>query len=168
MESSIAWRFFNIARRRAIFTPCISCFATIQSFAKAACFTACLLISDCLDFFISSDRRSSRINLWRKLFLLQLSLRLYLVQLIVNILWPLCFFTFGFYLVAFLWLLILWILAFITMILFFREYFISGLLFVPYFLWITFAGYLNFGVWLLNNWICIDIYIRLYYNDTIE
>ena len=46
---------------------------------------------------------------------------------------------------------ILWILAFITMILFFREYFISGLLFVPYFLWITFAGYLNFGVWLLNN-----------------
>ena len=79
------------------------------------------------------------------------SLRLYLVQLIVNILWPLWFFTFGFYLVAFLWLLILWILAFITMILFFREYFISGLLFVPYFLWITFAGYLNFGVWLLNN-----------------
>ena len=72
MESSIAWRFFNIARRRAIFTPCISCFATIQSFAKAACFTACLLISDCLDFFISSDRWSSRINLWRKLFLLQL------------------------------------------------------------------------------------------------
>lgn len=78
-------------------------------------------------------------------------LNLYIVQLIVNFFWSLIFFNaqaFGF---AFLWLLLLWALV-LWMILTFRKVDpIAALLQIPYLLWLTFAAYLNFGVWILNR-----------------
>ena len=79
------------------------------------------------------------------------SLLLFLVQLAFNFFWSIIFFNlqaFGF---AFLWLIALWILI-LLMILSFREVDQpAAWLQLPYLLWVSFAAYLNFGVWLLNR-----------------
>ena len=78
------------------------------------------------------------------------ALTTYGYQLLVNFLWPVFFFNFGWYFFSFLWLVLLWILV-AKMILEFGEISkIAALLNVPYLLWLSFAGYLNLGVWLLN------------------
>ena len=79
------------------------------------------------------------------------SLQLFLLQLTFNFFWSIIFFNlerFGF---ALLWLIILWVLI-LLMILSFRKIDrLAALLQIPYLLWVTFALYLNFGVWLLNR-----------------
>ncbi len=79
------------------------------------------------------------------------AMRLYVYQLLVNFLWPTFFFNFKWYLFAFLWLILLWILVFLMI----RKFYIirksAALLNIPYILWLTFAGYLNFGIWWLNR-----------------
>lgn len=79
------------------------------------------------------------------------ALWIYALQLAVNFLWSPIFFLWQNYLFAFLWLLILWVLILITIIRFNAINRKSALLLIPYLLWVTFAGYLNFGVWLLNS-----------------
>ena len=79
------------------------------------------------------------------------ALRVYLLQLAVNFFWPILFFRFELYLPAFLWLLLLWILIFVTGSQFSKISDTAGKLMIPYLLWVTFAGYLNLGVWLLNR-----------------
>lgn len=78
------------------------------------------------------------------------ALILYGAQLMVNFLWPMVFFRFALLLTAFLVLLVLWVLIFLTMRAFSRIDEKAGDLLIPYFLWVTFAGYLNLGFFLLN------------------
>ena len=78
------------------------------------------------------------------------ALTLYGAQLLVNFLWPLIFFGLGWYWVAFVVLLLLWVLVFLTFRAFSKIDEIAGDLLLPYILWLTFAAYLNFGVALLN------------------
>ena len=78
-------------------------------------------------------------------------LRLYIAQLTVNFFWSLIFFNLQAYGFAFLWLLLLWALV-LRMILVFRRLDpTAARLQIPYLLWLTFAAYLNFGVWYLNR-----------------
>ena len=78
------------------------------------------------------------------------ALSTYGYQLLVNFLWPVFFFNFQWYFFSFLWLVFLWILV-AKMILEFRKINpLAALLNIPYLLWLTFAAYLNLGVWLLN------------------
>lgn len=77
-------------------------------------------------------------------------LLVYGIQLLVNFLWPLIFFGKQWRLTAFFILVILWILIYITMRLFSKIDEKAGDLLLPYILWVTFAGYLNIGVFLLN------------------
>ena len=76
---------------------------------------------------------------------------IFATQLGFNFFWSVIFFnlqSFGF---AFLWLLVLWGLI-LWMLLAFRKLDpVAGWLQLPYLLWVAFAGYLNFGVWLLNR-----------------
>ncbi len=74
----------------------------------------------------------------------------YGVQLALNFLWPLVFFGGKMYLTAFFILIGLWIAIFITLQRFSKIDETAGDLLIPYLLWVTFAGYLNFGVFLLN------------------
>ena len=74
----------------------------------------------------------------------------YGIQLAFNFLWPIAFFNLKWYLFAFLWLVILWILILITALRFGRIRKPAGYLLVPYLLWVAFAGYLNRGIYLLN------------------
>ena len=76
--------------------------------------------------------------------------RLYGLQLLLNFLWPIVFFGFGWYLVAFFLLVGLWVAIYLTIRSFSGIDELAGDLLLPYILWVTFAGYLNLGVYLLN------------------
>ncbi len=79
------------------------------------------------------------------------SLRLFFTQLVFNFLWSLIFFNLQAYGVAFLWLTVLFALL-VRMTLSFREVDApAAWLQLPYMVWVGFAGYLNFGVWMLNR-----------------
>ena len=74
----------------------------------------------------------------------------YGVQLFLNFLWPIVFFGGQMYLTAFFLLIALWVAIFITLRRFSNLDETAGDLLLPYLLWVTFAGYLNLGVFLLN------------------
>lgn len=74
----------------------------------------------------------------------------YGLQLLANFIWPLLFFGGELYLTSLLWLIVLWILIFLTIWAFSRVDERAGDLLIPYILWVTFAAYLNLGVYLLN------------------
>ncbi len=78
------------------------------------------------------------------------ALSLYGAQLAVNFLWPLVFFGLQWYLAAFFVLLVLWALIFLSIYAFTEIDELAADLLLPYILWVTFAGYLNVGVYLLN------------------
>lgn len=78
-------------------------------------------------------------------------LNLYVAQLIVNFFWSLIFFNAEAYGFAFLWLLLLWGLVLWMILTFRRVDPVAAWLQIPYLIWLTFAAYLNFGVWSLNR-----------------
>lgn len=78
-------------------------------------------------------------------------LRLFGLQLGMNFLWSLLFFNaqaFGF---AFLWLILLWAAILWMGLVFYKSDPAAAWLQLPYLLWVSFALYLNFGVWRLNG-----------------
>ena len=81
---------------------------------------------------------------------IRLSLIFYGAQLFFNFLWPIVFFRFRAYLAAFVVLILLWIGIVLTLWEFYKSDERAGDLMIPYLLWVTFAAYLNLGVYLLN------------------
>lgn len=75
----------------------------------------------------------------------------YALQLFFNFFWSILFFNFQAYGIAFFWLIGLWLLILLMIVRFYSIDTLAGLLQIPYLLWVTFAGYLNFGVWMLNK-----------------
>lgn len=78
-------------------------------------------------------------------------LLIYALQLVFNFLWSILFFNLQAYGFAFFWLLALWVLILLMIIAFAQTDRLAGLLQIPYLLWVSFAGYLNFMVWMLNK-----------------
>lgn len=79
------------------------------------------------------------------------ALLIFLVQLAFNFLWSIFFFGLGAYGFSFLWLVALWGLIVLMIVTFRKVDPLAALLQIPYLLWVTFAAYLNVGVWLLNR-----------------
>ena len=80
-----------------------------------------------------------------------LGLNLFIAQLVVNFFWSPVFFNLRAFGLAFFWLLLLWALV-LWMILAFRKVDqLAAKLQIPYLIWLTFAAYLNLGVWYLNR-----------------
>jgi benzodiazapine receptor len=77
-------------------------------------------------------------------------LRLFLVQLGLNCLWPWIFFGTHQILTAFADLAALWAAILLTLLTFKKMSTTAAWLLVPYLAWVTFAGYLNFALWRLN------------------
>ena len=75
---------------------------------------------------------------------------IYYTQLIVNGLWSIFFFVFKWYLFSFLWIILLIILVIIIIKKFYKVNKLSSLINIPYLIWLLFASYLSFGVYLLN------------------
>ena len=78
------------------------------------------------------------------------ALNIFVAQLIVNFFWSLIFFNAQAYGFAFLWILLLWVLILWMIIAFCRVDKTAALLQIPYLIWVSFAAYLNYGVWQLN------------------
>ena len=76
---------------------------------------------------------------------------IYILQLIVNLFWPIFFFIAKWSLFSFIWLLLLIFLVMVMIKRFYRKNKVSGLLLIPYVLWLFFAVYLNFGIYYLNG-----------------
>ena len=79
------------------------------------------------------------------------ALILYGAQLAVNLVWPLIFFGAEMYLTALLVLVALWVLILLTIRAFSGINERAGDLLIPYILWVSFAAYLNLGIFLLNR-----------------
>ena len=79
-----------------------------------------------------------------------LALSMMILQLAANALWTWIFFAWHRGALAFVEIIVLWILIVITMILFWRVRPVAGALFVPYLLWVTFASALTYSMWQRN------------------
>ena len=80
-----------------------------------------------------------------------IGLAVYVLQLIFNFLWSIIFFNIRNLLFAFVWLVFLWVLVLAMTISFYKVNKTAGLLQIPYLLWVTFAGYLNIALYILNK-----------------
>lgn len=78
------------------------------------------------------------------------ALTYYGVQLGMNFLWSIVFFNLGAYLFAFVWLLALLAVIIITAMKFSQISRAAARMLLPYILWVCFAGYLNFAIYVLN------------------
>lgn len=79
------------------------------------------------------------------------ALIVYGVNLAVNFIWSLIFFNMQAYLFAFIWILLLLAVIVAMIILFKRISPLAAYLQIPYLLWVAFAAYLNFAIYLLNR-----------------
>jgi translocator protein len=72
-------------------------------------------------------------------------------QLILNILWTIIFFGLHNPLLAFIEIVLLWFAILATIISFYKISKLAAYFLLPYILWVSFASYLNFSVWMLNR-----------------
>lgn len=76
---------------------------------------------------------------------------IYYIQLIANALWTPIFFGFKQYFLAFTWLLMILVFVIFMVTIFYKINKKSAYLQIPYIIWLLFAAYLNFGVFILNS-----------------
>lgn len=79
------------------------------------------------------------------------ALLLFLIQLMLNFLWSLIFFGLRMPLLALLDIVLLWIMIVWTAVRFYKISKPAAYLLLPYLVWVSFASYLNFAIWLLNK-----------------
>lgn len=78
------------------------------------------------------------------------SLRIYALQLIVNMLWTFFFFNLKWYLFSFIWIILLIVMVSTMIYKFFKINKTAGYLQIPYLIWLIFAAILNFSIYILN------------------
>lgn len=79
------------------------------------------------------------------------ALIVYAVNLALNFFWSIIFFNLEAYLFAFIWLIALWVVIIVMIISFRKVSPVAAYLQIPYLLWVTFAGYLNLAIYILNR-----------------
>ncbi|MBQ8588329.1 MAG: tryptophan-rich sensory protein [Clostridia bacterium] len=80
----------------------------------------------------------------------QSALMVYASQLAVNFLWSIVFFNLQAFGLAFVVLVVLWLLIILMIYKFYAVSPLAAYLQIPYLLWVTFAGYLNLMIVILN------------------
>lgn len=75
----------------------------------------------------------------------------YGASLVVNFLWSILFFNLREFLFSFVWLILLLVLIQRTISYYKKVSPAAAYLQIPYFLWVIFAGYLNFAIYVLNR-----------------
>lgn len=78
------------------------------------------------------------------------AIKIYMVQLALNLLWSIVFFKFHLLTLAVAEILVLWVMIFFTIIEFRKIKAVTMWLLIPYLAWVTFATYLTAAVWWLN------------------
>ncbi|MFA4999610.1 MAG: TspO/MBR family protein [Parcubacteria group bacterium] len=80
----------------------------------------------------------------------KIALGIFISQLVLNMLWSIIFFGLHSPIGAFIEIIFLWLAIIITIVSFAKISRTAAWLLVPYILWVSFAGYLNFMIWVLN------------------
>lgn len=75
----------------------------------------------------------------------------YIIQLVLNFLWSVLFFNGQWYGWSFICLVVMWIAILCTMVAFKNVSYLAFCLMIPLLVWVTFAGYLNAGIFLLER-----------------
>jgi tryptophan-rich sensory protein len=75
---------------------------------------------------------------------------LFFAQLILNAFWSVAFFGLKSPFLGLINIILLWLAIFSTIQYFSKISKIAALLLLPYLLWVSFAGVLNFSLWILN------------------
>ena len=75
----------------------------------------------------------------------------YAISLFFNFMWSIFFFNLRWFKFAFFWLLALLFLIIKTIVCYFKVNKLAAYLQIPYAIWVAFAGYLNFDIWMLNK-----------------
>ena len=78
------------------------------------------------------------------------ALTFYGAQLVLNGIWTWLFFVMRSGSVAFVEIIVLWMLILATFIAFWRKSAVAGALLIPYLMWVAFATALTFSLWQLN------------------
>lgn len=81
----------------------------------------------------------------------RLPLTLFVAQLVINVLWSFCFFGQRSPLLGLVCLGALAVAVVLTTLAFYRVSRPAGWLFLPYLLWLGYAGALNFAIWEMNG-----------------
>ena len=103
-----------------------------------------------ISLFLVWKQHSNILDNVRMLRMWKIGITAFFVQLFLNAIWSIIFFGLqnpGWALVdiVFLWLAIVW-----TMVVFYKISRPAAYLLVPYLLWVSFASYLNYSIWMLN------------------
>lgn len=90
---------------------------------------------------------------WRKAMTkdVKIGLKLFAIQLLLNMLWSLLFFGFQSPLAGLVDIILLFAAILFTMISFFKISRVAAILLIPYLLWVAFASVLNYQIWILNR-----------------
>ena len=80
----------------------------------------------------------------------KIAIVIFIVQFLLNIIWSPLFFGINRIDLAFVDIILLWISILFMFFVFYKNSKIAAFLQIPYFLWVSFAVYLNFGFLLLN------------------
>lgn len=80
----------------------------------------------------------------------QVAMTIFAVQLVLNVLWSYLFFGLQAPFFGLIEIVILWVAILMTIGTFRRVSIPAAVLLVPYFLWVTFAAYLTYGIYTLN------------------
>lgn len=92
-------------------------------------------------FLIWRDERAANKNI---------AYRFFIIQLILNAVWSIVFFYHHNIGGAFVEIVILWLAILATIIAFAKISKPAAWILVPYIFWVSFAGYLNYSIWVLN------------------
>ncbi len=76
---------------------------------------------------------------------------IYYIQLVVNCLWSIFFFVAKWRLFSIIWIILLLLLIVVMISKFYKKDKVSGILQIPYLLWVLFATYLNVAIYILNK-----------------
>jgi tryptophan-rich sensory protein len=79
-----------------------------------------------------------------------IAITIYALQLLLNLLWSFLFFYEHQIGLALVEIIVLLITIIINTIIFYRIHKPAGLLFIPYILWVSFASYLTYSIYILN------------------
>jgi len=75
----------------------------------------------------------------------------FIINAFLNLTWSLIFFTFNLVLIAFFWAILLGLSVFVIILLSYKKSKSVAFLMLPYLLWVSFASYLNYIIYILNK-----------------
>ena len=80
----------------------------------------------------------------------KIAILVFAIQLLINVVWSITFFATHNIFGGLVMVIILWISILINILVFYRISKPAAIILIPYLIWVTIAGYLNYTVFLLN------------------